>query len=193
MVFTTPLVSRLAAVLLLVVAILAGYTYLIEPMVIGYTETGNQIEEMRDQLTRFERAAATRPALAKQMKDFEVQQQSQGYLLSGTTDALAAASLQDRVHDLIVASGGALDSIEPMPGVEEHGLTRITLHVQMTGTSTTLFDVLYALEAGKPILFVENLEIRGQDATMGESGVGSEPADLAMNFDLSGYLPKDGR
>jgi general secretion pathway protein M len=193
MVFTTPLVSRLSAVLLLVTAILAAYTLLVEPMVIGYTETGKQIEEMRDQLARFERAAASRPALTKQMKDFEAQQQSRGYLLSGTTDALAAASLQDEVHDLIIASGGTLDSVEPMPGVEEHGLMRITLRVQMTGTSDALFEVLYALEAGNPILFVENLNVRSHGAVGGESEVGSESADLAMNFELSGYLPKGAR
>lgn len=193
MVFTTPLVSRLSAVLLLVTAILAAYTLLVEPMIIGYTETGKQIEEMRDQLARFERAAASRPALTKQMKDFEAQQQSRGYLLSGTTDALAAASLQDEVHDLIVASGGTLDSVEPMPGVEEHGLMRITLRVQMTGTSDALFEVLYALEAGNPILFVENLNIRSRGAVGGESEAGSESADLAMNFELSGYLPKGAR
>lgn len=193
MLFTTPLVSRLAALLLLATAALAAYTFLLEPMIIGYTETSQQIEEMRDQLARFERAAATRPVLAKQTKDFEAQQRSVGYFLSGTTDALAAASLQDRVHDLIITSGGTLDSVEPVPGVEEHRLMRITLHVQMTGTSETLFDVLYALEAGNPILFVDDLNIESHNTAVGESDVGSEPADLAVNFDLSGYLPKEIR
>ena len=193
MLFTTPLISRLAALLLLATAILAAYTFLIEPMVIGYTETDRQIEEMREQLARFERAAATRPVLAQQMRDFEVQQKSRGYFLSGTTDALAAASLQSRVHELVTEKGGMLESVEPMPGVEEQGLMHITLHVQMTGTSETLFDVLYALESGNPILFVDDLNIQNRNDVSGESDVGSATDALTIAFDLSGYLPKEAQ
>ena len=188
--FTTPLISRLAALLLLVTAILAGYTLLVEPMVIGYTETHRQIDEMRDQLAHLERAAAAQPALARQLKDFQEQQQSRGYFLSGTTDALAAASLQDRVHDLVTVSGGTLKSVEPMPGIEEQGLTRVTLRVQMAATNATLFDVLYALESGNPILFVDNLDIQNHTNAGGESDTGNEAGDLTVAFDLSGYLPK---
>lgn len=176
--------------LLLATAILAAYTLLVEPVVIGYTETNRQIEEMRDQLARLERAAATQPVVAKQLKDFQAQQQSRGYLLSGATDALAAASLQDRVHDLVIASGGTLKSVEPMPGIEEQGLMHVTLRVQMAGTNETLFDVLYALESENPILFVDNLNIQNHITVGGESDAGNDAGDLAVAFDLSGYLPK---
>ena len=58
--FTSPLISRLAAVLLLVTAIVGAYTLLAEPIIVGYGETNRDIEEARDQLARFERAAAMR-------------------------------------------------------------------------------------------------------------------------------------
>ena len=188
--FTSPLISRLAALLLLAATMLAVYTYLIEPMAIGYTETSRRIEEMRDQLSRLERAAATWPVLAKQLDDFQAQQRSRGYFLSGTTDALAAASLQDRVHDLVMVSGGTLESVEPMPGIEEQGLMRVTLRVQMAGANGALFDVLYALESGNPILFVDNLSIQNRGGAGGENDAGGGDNDLTVAFDLSGYLPK---
>jgi general secretion pathway protein M len=186
--FSNPLISRLAAVLLLVTAILAAYTLLVEPIILGYGATGREIEGARDQLARFERAAAMRPALIKQMKAFEAQQKSLGYFLTGSTDAVAAARLQDQVGDLIENKGGTLQSIQPMPGVEEHGLMRITLRVQMTGTTETLFDVLYTLESGSPVLFIEDLDIQNRNDAQADAD--GQAGSLTVAFDLSGYLPK---
>ena len=194
--FTTPLLSRVAALLLLLTAILAGYTFLVEPMIVGYGENDAQIEEVRNQLARFERAAAMRPALTRQMNEFRIKEKSLGYYLTGRTDALAAVALQDRVHVLVSDKGGTLLSVQPMPGVEEHGLTRVTLRVQMTGTTDTLFDVLYALESGAPLVFIDNLDIQSAQQAGASSGtdVAALPsADLTVAFDLSGYSPKESR
>jgi general secretion pathway protein M len=189
--FSTPLISRLAALLLLLTVLLGVYTLLVEPIIVGYDATSQDIEEARDQLARFERAAAMRPALLKQIKEFEAQQDSLGYFLRGGTDALAAADLQDRVNDLIAGKGGTLQSIQPMPGVEEEGLMRITLRVQMTGTTATLFDVLYALESGSPVLFIDELDIRNRSSVQASADAGGDAGTLTVAFDLSGYLPKE--
>lgn len=191
--FTTPFTSRLAAVLLLITAILAAYTLLVEPIIVGYSENNRRIEEARDQIARFERTAAMRPALVKQMKDFAAQRKSQGYFLTGSTDALAAASLQDRVHDLIADKGGTLQSIQPVPGVEEQGLMRITVRVQMTGLTETLFEILYALESGSPILFIDDLDIQNRDSAEPGTDADGEAGNLTIAFDLSGYLRKDSK
>lgn len=194
--FTTPLVSRAAALLLLLTAVLAAYTFLVEPMIVGYGDNNAQIEEVRDQLARFERAAAMRPALARQMNDFRIKEESLGYYLTGRTDALAAVALQDRVHALVSDKGGTLLSVQPMPGVEERGLTRVTLRVQMTGTTETLFDVLYALESGAPLVFIDNLDIQNSRQAQANSGIdftALPSADLTVAFDLSGYSPKESQ
>ena len=189
--FSTPLISRLAAVLLLLTVLLGVYTLLVEPIIVGYDATSQDIEEARDQLARFERAAAMRPALLKQIKEFEAQQNALGYFLRGATDALAAADLQDRVNDLIAGKGGTLQSIQPMPGVEEEGLMRITLRVQMTGTTDTLFDVLYALESGSPVLFIDELDVQNRSSVRAGSDASGDAGILTVAFDLSGYLPKE--
>ena len=188
---TTPILGRLAAVLLLITAGLVIYTFLVEPIISGYGETDRQMQQARDQLARFERAAAMRPALVKRMKDVEEQRKSRGDFLTGGTDALAAAGLQDRVQALIIEKGGALQSVQPMPGVEEQGLTRITLRVQMAGTTETLFDVLYALESGNPIIFIDRIDIQGRDSVETGGGAGSGAGRLTVAVDLSGYLPQE--
>ena len=194
--FATPWISRLAALLLLVLAIGAAYVFLVEPVVVGYSETDRKIDDVRDQLSHFQRLAAMRPALAREVEQSAAKQTSQGYYLSGGTDALAAAGLQDRVNAVIEATGGALRSIQPMPGIDEQGFRRITLRVQMTATHEALFETLYALEAGATILFVENLDIqsrfiRRRNSETGTSEVPDAPL-LTVGFDLSGYMPLEG-
>ena len=192
--FTSPLISRTVALLLLATALLVAYVLVVEPIVLGYGATGTQIEEARDQLSRFERAAAMRPALIRQMDEFQVQEKSRGYYLTGRTDALAAAALQGQVHALISDKGGSLESVQPLPGVEERGLIRVTLRVQMTGTTDTLFDILYGLESRNPILFIDNVDIQSRVNADQDGEATSEAATqarLSIAFDLSGYLPKE--
>jgi len=185
--FSTPITSRLAALLLLVTVTLAAYMFAVEPILSGYSETESEIETARDQLARLERAAAMRPALAKHIEDFEKDRASQGYFLAGSTDALAAAGLQDQVQALVTENGGAVQSMQSMPGVDEQGLTRITLRVQMTGTTETLLDVLYALESGSPILFIDDVDVQNRDGIE----TGSDTDRLTIALALSGYLRKE--
>jgi len=191
--FATPWISRLTAVLLLIVTITIAYVFLVEPVIAGYGRTDQEIEEIRVQLSHFQRLAAMRPALARQMEQSEAQQSSHGYYLSGGTDALAAAGLQDRVNALVERKGGSLRSIQPMPGTDEEGFRRITLRVQMTATVESLFEILYAIEAGKPVLFVENLDIQARVIRQRAAAADAEkelPAPrLTVGFDLSGYMP----
>ena len=191
MLFTTPIIGRLAAVLLLITATASIYTFLVEPIVSTSSKIDRQIEEARDQLARFERAAAMQPALAKRIKEFEEQQKSWSDFLTGSTDALAAADLQDQVKILILEKGGKLQSMQPMPGVDDQGLRRIPLRVQMAGTTETLLDVLYALEAGDPVLFIDEIDIQKRGSIGASSDAASGSGRLTVAFDLSGYLPQE--
>ena len=192
---TTPWISRLAALLLLAVVVAAGYEFILAPVIAAYADTAQAIADDRDRLEHLQRLAATRPALAKQMAEIEKRQAPKGYYLSGRTDAQAAAELQDHLNQVIAANGGTGRSIQPLPGVDEHGFQRVTVRVQLTATIESLFHIVYALEAGTPLVFIENISIQGR-ATLpiaeedGETNASAkeEPA-LAVGFDLYGYLP----
>jgi general secretion pathway protein M len=191
--FTTPWVGRVAAVLLLLLVVGATYILILEPIVLGYRQIDRQIEETREQLVHYQRLAAMRPALEHQMKQSTAGATTASYYLSGGTDAVTAADLQKRVNALVQERGGSLRSIQPMPGTNEQGFRRITLRVQMTATNEVLFEILYALEAGIPILFIDNLDIRSrvirlQVDEVARRGVSDAPV-LTVGFDLSGYMP----
>ena len=195
--FTTPWISRLAALLLLIVAIAAAYSFILDPIIVGYDESDRRIEEVREQLSHYQRLAAAGPALERQMRQAAGERALDGYYLSGGTDALAAAGLQDRVNALVGAKGGLLRSIQPMAGVDEQGFRRITLRVQMTATIEALFETLYALESGTPMLFIENLDIQSRAIRRRSDETGaqvvSEAPVLTVGFDLSGFMLSEGQ
>jgi len=191
--FSAPWISRLTALLLLALALFGAYLFLVEPLVIGYDAIDREIDDTQEQLTHFERLAAMQPAVAQQLQQVDSQQTAQSYYLSGDTDALAAAGLQDRISALVADNGGTLRSTQPLPGVEEQGFRRITLKVQLTATTEELFDTLYELESGAPILFIEDLDIQSRTVrrqTSDKAGANEQTIPLlAVAFDLSGYLP----
>lgn len=190
---TIPWIGRLAAVLLLIAVIAATYVLLVEPIISGYRETDKAIEEVDNQLSHFQRLAAMRPVLTNQLDELAAEQKSGTYYLNGGTDALAAAGLQDRVSALVDGSGGILRSIQPMVGVDEQGFRRITLRIQMTATIGALFETIYALETGMPVLFVENLDVQSRFTRRRSNQAGAQVAPdaplLIVGFDLSGYIP----
>ena len=194
---TTPWIGRLAAVLLLIVAIEAVYLLVVEPIVVGYRQTDQAIEDVDDQLLHYQRLAAMRPVLVDQLDQLAAEQSSGTYYLNGGTDALAAAGLQDRVSGLVGGKGGVLRSIQPMAGVDEQGFRRITVRIEMTATIDALFETIYTLETGMPVLFVENLDIHSRFARRRSSKDGAQVAPdaplLIVAFDLSGYMPLESK
>lgn len=84
-----------------------------------------------------------------------------------------------------------------MAGVDEQGFRRITLRIQMTATIEALFETIYTLETGTPVLFVENLDIRSRFTRRRINQAGAQEAPdaplLTVGFDLSGYMPLENQ
>jgi hypothetical protein len=191
----TPWVSRLAAVLLLALALVAAWRLVLEPLAGSYARNAQAIAEAQDELDRYRRLAELRPALAGQLAALRERQDPRGSYLSGGTDALAAVALQERLKQVIGASGATALSVEPLPGAGEHGFRRVTLHVQLTATGEALFRTTYALESGAPVLFVANLDVQSRAAVpvADGTGAGTVPQDpvLMVGFDVYGYVPQE--
>lgn len=193
-----PSVSRSVALLLLVVVAAAGYALLVEPIIAAYAETDRAIADTRERLEHFERLGARRPELSEQMAELERRQASQGYYLSGGTDALAAAGLQDRLKQVVEAHGATIGSIQPLPGADEQGFRRVTVRVQMTATTESLFRSVYALEAGVPLVFIDNIDVQSRLARRTTTGGDSDgellhESVLSVGFDVYGYLPLEAK
>ncbi len=184
----SPRISRFAAIALSLGVLVGLYAFALAPLTASYGETEQAISQARDLLDRYRRIAASRPALQTRLNELTTRQSEIGIYLGGGTDALAVADLQELVNKTVEAGGGRLRSIQILPVKTDGAFRRVGVRVQMTATVTQLVRVLYALEAGRTFLFVDNLEVSNRRARRRRNQPVDMDPTLLVRLDLSGYL-----
>jgi general secretion pathway protein M len=190
--FSTPWLSRAAALLLLVAVLGGGWIWAVEPLAAAYRRTDADLADGRDMLQRFDRLGDARAALEAQLTAIEAQPTATAYYLEGATDALAAAALQDRVTKLVENSGASIVSIQTLPSSEEQGLRRVAIRLQMAAELAPLVRILHGLETGVPVLFLDSIELQSYNVPYGDPDEPQVEPQLTVGFDLYGYLPRGG-
>ncbi len=181
-------VSRLAALALSAGVAFALYVFVVAPIVTGYAETDAAVAQEAELLDRYRRVAAARPALQERLDALKSRQSEIGTYLSGGTDALAGAELQELVNATVAKGGGGLRSVQILPVKAAGGFRRIGVRVQMTATIAQVLRVLHGLEAGSTLLFVDNLEISNRRARRRRNQPVEMDPTLLVRLDLFGYL-----
>jgi general secretion pathway protein M len=186
-------VSRLAALALSAGVAFALYLFVVAPIVTGYAETDAAVAQAAELLDRYRRVAAARPALQERLDALKSRQSEIGTYLSGETDALAGAELQELVNATVAKGGGGLRSVQILPVKADGGFRRIGVRVQMTATIAQVLRVLHGLEAGSTLLFVDNLEVSNRRARRRRNQPVEMDPTLLVRLDLFGYLiPRSG-
>ena len=186
-------VSRLAALALSAGVAFAVYLFAVVPIVAGYAETDAAVAQAAELLDRYRRVAAARPALQERLDALKSRQSEIGTYLTGETDALAGAELQELVNATVARGGGALRSVQILPVKADGGFRRIGVRVQMTATIAQVLSVLHGLEAGSTLLFVDNLEVSNRRARRRRNQPVVLNPTLLVRLDLFGYLiPRSG-
>ena len=186
-------VSRLAALALSAGVVFALYNFVVAPLVAGYAETDAAVAHSAEQLDRYRRVAAARPALQERLDGLKSRQSEIGTYLGGETDALAGAELQERVNATVAAGGGSLRSVQILPVKADGGFRRIGVRVQMTATIAQVLHVLHGLDAGSTLLFVDNLEVSNRRARRRRKQQVEMDPTLLVRLDLFGYLTPEAR
>lgn len=181
-------VSRLAALALSAGLAFAVYIFVAAPIIVGYAETDAAVAQAADLLERYRRVAAARPALQQRLDALKSRQSEIGAYLSGETDALAGAELQELVNATVAKSGGGLRSVQILPAKSDGGFRRIGVRVQMTATIAQVLHVLHGLEAGSTLLFVDNLEVSNRRARRRRNQPVEMDPTLLVRLDLFGYV-----
>lgn len=183
--------SRLTALGLLLVAVLAVYFLLFAPFFAVSGDYSERIDDLEFKLQKLRRTAAEKDLWLKRLEEIKQQSESEGRLISRETAALASADLQTQIKDAVNRVGGELISTQVIPEHKEEQFTRVAVKLRMTGSTQMLRDVLHSFEANKPLLFVENLNIR-PIRNMQPQLPGRKPpkvADkLSVDFDVVGYM-----
>jgi general secretion pathway protein M len=175
-------VSRFAALGLLLLALMLLHTLAVRPLASSWQQTVAAIEDARALAAGYARTAAARPQYEEQVAALRAEQPDPEWFLAGDTDALAAATLQDRIGSLVQSTGAELRSIQASPAVEEDGMRRIGVTVELAAKTAALLRLAYSIEAGMPFLFITTAETIA-DPSQG----GIEDPLLIVRLEVSGY------
>lgn len=188
---TMAMVSRLTAASILVVLVTIVSLLIVHPLWLAYRDNDEAILENNKLLARYQNLAAERTHLQSQLDQLLDHQAEQGYVLTGSTDALAAAELQDRVKSVIAESGGSVRSIQILPAADDGKFRRVAIRLQMTTGTAAFFEVAYALETTLPLLFLDNVDVQSRVVRAMADKPAPEPV-LNITLDLYGYRRPDG-
>jgi hypothetical protein len=101
-------------------------------------------------------------------------------LLTGDSDAIAAANLQSDLAGLAAASGASLTSMEVLPAQMSGGLRQVGIAVEVTADWPALTDLLVSIESARPRMIVDALSIRS-------SLFGPPGTTLQASFSVSAF------
>ena len=182
--------GRLAAIALLLGGLAILYAAVVHPLIVKFRSNEEAIAETAQMLARFQNAATMQADIATQLNELRRRATEQGYTLSGSTDALAAAELQDRIKMVVRESGGVVRSVQTLPPEDEESFRRIAVRLQMTTTTESFFNVVYSLETLFPVLFIDNVDVQSRPTNAVAGKAATEPT-LIVTLDLYGYREPD--
>jgi len=183
--------ARSTAVMLLIISLLLVYLLLFHWFFLRHREYAVELDQLRDQLGRFESVAATRDAAEQQLQDIRNSREDANLFLAEADFNEAAAAMSDRLGQMIRTNADAdcqIVSRQPVrPRVQER-YERVTVNVRMRCQPADLLNILYRLESEVPMLIIDSLNIirpRSRRRVSVDS-VGAEALDI--RFNMSGYL-----
>ncbi|MCU0735289.1 MAG: type II secretion system protein GspM [Methylotetracoccus sp.] len=179
--------ERGIAVALLAVALGLVYVVVVGPLIDLGREYSDSVEDLEFRLARYRKVAAEKGYWARRVQEIKQNSSVSEHYISRDTAALASADLQTLIKDTVNASGGELISTQVTPEQQEDQLTRISVRVRMNGSTRVLRDVLHAIETAKPLLWVDNVNLRPIRMPLrpGQKGVADR---LSIDFEVIGYM-----
>ncbi|SFV29579.1 type II secretion system protein GspM [Hyphomicrobium facile] len=149
------------------------------------------ISEHQVELSNLQRQLATEGEVRKENSELAMLGQDTDLLLKGETTGIAGANLQKLLNNLVVAHGGAASSFQILPPQEDGNLVRIPMGLSISVGVDGLRDILYDLETGTPLIFLDEIAIRSRQGDFqapDPNYIG--PYDVTLQ--LSGFAKKNG-
>ena len=181
--------QRWLALGLLLAGILIFSMLVIAPVIGKGLELHETKNALIFRLQQYDRILARKDAVIASMAQIKSQHQEQGYFNNQSTGALASADLQKFIKQTIVEAGGQLTSTQALPVSNKDKFSRITVRVRMTGNSEVLRSVLYKIETSKPLIIIDQIDIRPMRGTRNRKTRQIDPSnELNVNFQAVSFM-----
>ncbi len=154
--------GRLLALGVTLLLLLAVWFGAVQPLVDSYDSGAAALRQRRELAGRMADLAGTLGTLRRQAATLANAGPPATATLSGSTDAVAAASLQGLLESMTGAAGAHLTSAEALPAEQLGAYRRVSLRVSVDATWATLIALLQAIERATPRMFVDELQLHAQ-------------------------------
>lgn len=161
----------------------AVYVAAVAPLQSLYERGEETLRERLELAHRLEDSAAELPRLREAAAKWREVTHDQDLLFTGSSDAVAGATLQSALKALIEEGGATLTSAEILPSEASGKFGRVAVRVSFSGNLTLIAAVLRGIEESRPVILVDQLDIRSS----GDSGGDGDDPSLAIALDVHGY------
>jgi len=150
------LVSRSLALGLLLLIIVAGMLFVIQPLVQAYHSNRARISTLASLLHQQEALIGEHQSMIERLDATEQP------ALQHASDTIAAVALQDQVSSIVDKHGGDIKSVRILPSVDVNdGLAfqKNIVGVQFSADLAVLARALRDFEVAEPVLFVDKMQV----------------------------------
>ena len=158
----------------------------------SYNKTLDDIDEQVFRDKRYQRVIASREEVLVEIEQGRNEINALGLFITKATPALAAAELQKRIKEMAEHAGGELSSTQVLPNKTEDGLLRIAVKVKLKGDMEMLRNLLFEIEAEKPLMIIENLTIvPGPKKRNRKTRKREQTGKVVVTIEVSSYMRKE--
>ncbi len=181
--------KRWVALALLGVVVVFVILIVIVPLINAGLDYNETKQDLAFRLKRYKEVIASKDKVMANAENVKKQYAEQEYFNTRETEALASADLQKFIKMAISAAGGQLTSTQVLPSKTEEDITRITVKVRMNGTIEHLRQVLYDIEMSKPLMLIEEMDIRPVRGRRNRKTRKIEPSNkMNVNFQVVSFM-----
>ena len=175
--------GRALAVALAVIAVLAVWLGLITPLLDVHAAQSDEIDRLQTLVARQAALIETLPVL-KREAEASAKAPARA-VLSGNSDAIAGAELQEQVQGMAGSASAQLTSIETLPAEQVGAYRRIGVRVELSAQLAVLVALLRGIEEAQPSMLVDDIHLTA-------TPVGPQNAQLPMDCAFTVYAFRVG-
>jgi flagellar basal body-associated protein FliL len=192
--------SRWVALGLLLVLLIIGYFFLVQPWLDKHASLSEQIHAAEETLARSQAVAAQAPEVRERLRAVQDAQRDAAFFLEDSQYSLAAAWLQNEVDTLVTESVQPNETcqVANRQSVQVRDYERfepVQINVRLMCGPDTLRELLYRIETNVPYLFIDRTAITQISSRLSRARrrgrnpvVEQQAPPLNVQFSVSGYI-----
>ena len=181
-----PVLRRALAVGILLGLILLGWSVVVWPLIGMVVDRNSEIDTLSERLANLQAAIARIPDLKRREQALKERLDAEGGIWTGVSEAVMAATMQDRLREAVSSGDGAVRSTSHLQGTDEKDFRTVRVRFRIDGTLDTVQQTLAAIESARPAMFVDSMTI----AAPANQPTEDKPPMLSLDLEVIGYTRK---